>query len=68
MDVIQGHPQIPTFKTLDAKATVVKIDGLSLRVCSLEHLLEMKRASERPRDRDDLESLEAAQEEENQKG
>jgi hypothetical protein len=35
---------------------------------SAEHLLEMKRASERPRDRDDLEALEAAQEGRNQFG
>jgi len=32
-----------------------------VRVCSLEHLLKMKRASDRPRDRDDLDALEAAQ-------
>jgi hypothetical protein len=37
------------------------MDGLIVRVCSLEHLLAMKRVSERPRDRDDLEALEAAQ-------
>lgn len=61
VDVIQGHPQIPAFATLDAAATDVEIEGLSVRICSLEHLLEMKRASERPRDRDDLEALEAAQ-------
>jgi hypothetical protein len=29
--------------------------------CSLDHPLTMKRTSERPRDRDDLEALEAAQ-------
>jgi hypothetical protein len=46
----------------------VSVDSLQLRVCSLDHLLAMKRASERPRDRDDLESLEAAQEEEDRKG
>jgi predicted nucleotidyltransferase len=60
IDILQGLPQIPTFAELDAKATTVEIEGLSMRVCSLEHLLAMKRASERPRDRDDLEALEAA--------
>jgi predicted nucleotidyltransferase len=61
VDVLQGLPQIPSFAALDAKATDVDMDGLAVRVCSLEHLLEMKRASKRPRDRDDLESLEGAQ-------
>jgi predicted nucleotidyltransferase len=60
VDVLQGLPQIPTFADLDAKATNVDMDGLAVRVCSLDHLLEMKRASERPRDRDDLEALEGA--------
>ena len=67
VDVLQGLPQVPAFETLDAAAIDVDIEGLPMRVCSLEHLLAMKRASERPRDRDDLEALEAAQEEENRK-
>jgi len=59
VDVIQDHPQIPRYEELEATATTVEIDGLPVRVCSLDHLLQMKRASERPRDRDDLEALEA---------
>ena len=62
VDVLQGLPQVPPFAELDADAAEVEVDGLVVRVCSLEHLLAMKRASERPRDRDDLEALEAAQE------
>jgi hypothetical protein len=62
VDVLQGLPQIPPFTALDAKASDVEIEGLLVRVCSLSHLRAMKRASERPRDRDDLEALEAAQE------
>jgi predicted nucleotidyltransferase len=62
VDVLQGLPQVPPFATLDREASDVDLDGLAVRVCSLEHLLEMKRASQRPRDRDDLEALEAAQE------
>lgn len=61
VDVLQGLPQVPPYSKLEAEAVDVDVDGLSLRVCSLEHLLEMKRVSERPRDRDDLEALEAAQ-------
>jgi predicted nucleotidyltransferase len=61
VDILQGLPQIPSFAALDAEATDVDIDGLAVRICSLDHLLEMKRASERPRDRDDLEALEGVQ-------
>jgi predicted nucleotidyltransferase len=61
VDVLQGLPQIPSFAVLDAEALDVDIEGLSVRVCSLNHLRAMKQASERPRDRDDLEALDAAQ-------
>ena len=61
VDVLQGLPQIPVFAALDAEASDVDIEGLSVRVCSLDHLRAMKQASERPRDRDDLEALDAAQ-------
>lgn len=63
VDILQGLPQVPAFGVLDDKATDVEMDGLVVRVCSLGHLLAMKRASERPRDRDDLEALESAQRE-----
>jgi len=59
VDVIQGHPQIPRYEELEEAAATVAIEGALVRVCSFEHLLEMKRASERPRDRVDLEELEA---------
>lgn len=62
IDVLQGLPQVPRFAVLDEEATEIDLDGLVVRVCSLNHLLEMKRDSDRPRDRDDLEALEAAQE------
>jgi predicted nucleotidyltransferase len=60
VDVLQGLPQIPPFSELDAGAVAVDLGGTVVRVCSLEALLAMKRASDRPRDRDDLEALEAA--------
>ncbi len=62
VDVLQGLPQIPSFAALDEKAQDIDLKGLIIRVCSLEHLLEMKRTSDRDRDRDDLRALEAAQE------
>jgi len=58
IDVLQGLPQIPPFRVLATEATDVDMNGLVVRVCSLEHLLDMKRASDRPRDRDDLDALE----------
>jgi len=62
LDVLQGHPQIPSFDRLDTDAIGVEIGTAIVRVCSLEALLDMKRASTRLRDRDDLEALEAAHE------
>ncbi len=62
IDILQGLPQIPTYEELIAEAIEVEVGGMVMRVCSLGHLLSMKRASERPRDRDDLEALESASE------
>lgn len=63
IDVLQGLPQVPSFAALDARASEVDVDGLVVKICSLDDLLAMKRASDRPRDRDDLEALESAREE-----
>jgi predicted nucleotidyltransferase len=60
IDILQGLPQVPAFSALDGRATDVNLGGLVVKVCSLDDLLAMKRASDRPRDRDDLEALEAA--------
>jgi predicted nucleotidyltransferase len=62
IDILQGLPQVPSFAALDERASEVDVGGLMVKVCSLDDLLEMKRASDRPRDRDDLEALEAARE------
>jgi predicted nucleotidyltransferase len=62
VDVLQGLPQVPPFAALEEKAKDVDLDGLVVRVCSLEHLIQMKRSSERTRDREDLAALEAVQE------
>lgn len=62
IDVLQGLPQIPSFAALDEGASEVDIDGLVVKVCSLDDLLAMKRSSDRVRDRDDIEALEAANE------
>ena len=59
VDILQGLPQVPPFSALEVGATTVDMDGLLVRVCGLEDLLAMKRASSRRRDLDDLEALEA---------
>jgi predicted nucleotidyltransferase len=61
--VLQGLPQVPPFAALDEEAKDVDLDGLVVRVCSLEHLIQMKGSSERARDREDLAALEAVEEE-----
>lgn len=63
VDVLQGLPQVPRYAELEAEAVDVEIGEVSVRVCSLNALLAMKRASTRARDRDDVEALEAANEE-----
>ena len=60
VDVLQGHPQVPRYAELSGEAVAVDLEGVTVRVCSLEALLEMKRASSRPLDRDDVEALEEA--------
>lgn len=61
IDVLQGLPQVPSYSRLETDAATVQVGGIAVRVCSLGALLEMKRASTRARDRDDVEALEAAQ-------
>ena len=60
VDVLQGLPQIPSFDQLDERASEVDLDGLVVKVCSLDDLLAMKSASDRPRDLEDIQALEAA--------
>jgi predicted nucleotidyltransferase len=60
VDVLQGLPQIPRYDELEAEAHDAEMGDLKVRVCSLEHLRAMKRASDRPLDKDDLEALGAA--------
>jgi predicted nucleotidyltransferase len=66
VDVLQGLPQVPPFAALEEKAIDIDLDGIHVRVCSLEHLLEMKLSSSRDRDRDDVEALRAAHEDREQ--
>lgn len=49
VDVLQGLPQVPAFSALDERGTEVDVEGLVVKVCSIDDLLAMKRARERPR-------------------
>ena len=37
--VLQGLPQVPSFSALDERAGEVDLDGLTVKVCSLDDLL-----------------------------
>lgn len=60
VDVFQGLPTIPRYSELDAEAATAELAGFEVRVCSLRHLVAMKRAADRPMDHLDIDALEAA--------
>lgn len=60
MQWIPGMPEDRAYPVLAADAVEGTAFGVPLKVCSLEHLRAMKRAADRPRDRQDLADLEAA--------
>ncbi len=60
VDVLQGLPRIPRYDELAPRATDTELDGIQVKVCSLQDLRTMKRAADRPLDRLDLEALEIA--------
>ena len=60
VDVLQGLPQVPRYAELEAEAVAIELGDGSLRVCSLQALIAMKRAADRDQDRADLAALEAA--------
>lgn len=62
VDVLQGLPQVPPYSQLDRDGESVDLGGTTVKVCSLDALKAMKAASERARDRDDLEALDALDE------
>jgi hypothetical protein len=60
LDLIVDPPGSPGYPALRRHADIVDLDGDSVRIASLEDLIEMKRAAGRPQDQMDIESLEVA--------
>ncbi len=60
LDLLVDPPGSPGYPSLRRHADVLELDGVSVRIASLEHLIDMKRASGRPQDEIDVESLEVA--------
>jgi hypothetical protein len=63
LDVLGTPAGTDGFSDLDANAVDVDLDGLVVRVASLEDLIRMKRAAGRPKDRVELEILGALRDE-----
>lgn len=60
VDVLQGLPQVPAYSELSRDAVTVDLGDFAVRVCSLDALLAMKRAANRPSDVADADALEIA--------
>jgi predicted nucleotidyltransferase len=60
LDLLVDPSGAPPYAELQADADVVDIDGIDIRVASIEHLTAMKRAAGRPQDLVDVEALEIA--------
>jgi hypothetical protein len=60
LDLLVDPPGSPSYSALRRRADVIELAGASVRIASLEDLIEMKRAAGRPQDEIDIESLEIA--------
>lgn len=60
LDLLVDPPGSPKYPALRRRADRIELDGASVRVASLEDLIEMKRAAGRPQGQIDLEALQIA--------
>jgi hypothetical protein len=60
LDLLAHPPGAPGYRALRRHADIVELEGASVRIASLEDLIEMKRAAGRPQDEIDIASLEVA--------
>jgi hypothetical protein len=61
LDLLVNPDGAPAYDTLRNRADIMELGGGGVRIASVEDLLAMKRATGRPQDVVDVESLEAAQ-------
>jgi predicted nucleotidyltransferase len=54
---MQEVPGVSDYEPLDARAVHSELDGVAVRVLGLADLIVIKRAADRPRDRDDVIAL-----------
>lgn len=59
LDIVQGLDGVPSYDELRTGATQAEVLGITVLICSVEHLRTMKRAAGRTRDQADLEDLDA---------
>ncbi len=57
MQWVSGMSAIDLYRELDGQALSFRLDEITVRYCSLQHLRAMKTAAGRPRDLDDLQHL-----------
>ena len=57
VDLFADYPM--DYEELFARSELKEIGGISMRVCALDDLIAMKRAADRPIDREDVKALEA---------
>lgn len=60
IDLLVSPDGAPSYQSLRRRADVMDLGGQSVRIASIEDMLDMKRAAGRPQDLVDIESLEAA--------
>lgn len=58
LDLLVKPDGSPNYSTLRTHADLVDLDGFTVRIASVDHMISMKRASARAQDLVDLESLE----------
>jgi hypothetical protein len=59
LDLLNGAPGAPPYEDLRKRAVEVEVRGTPIRIASLDDLIAMKRASERPQDLRDIAELTA---------
>jgi hypothetical protein len=57
LDVMQEVPGASAYEPLAARAVASELDGVPVRVLARADLIALKRAADRPRDRDDVAAL-----------